>query len=849
MARQQGFIVQNKPIRGLITEQTALSFGDDACTEIWDCVLDDKGRVKRRKGFRAEVGGLATSIEDQTGDGIVYSEYVWRGPGGEANKKFLAQQIGKVVLFFDVSDDDTVSDDGPLGQVLNLDTFLAPFADETMDPGLQLCQYADGNKDLFVANPYCDPIAVSYDPITNALSFQRIVINIRDFEGLTDGIPDTFRPTSTIPNIKVSNPNFFYNLINGGWGQTVALQQWDNQRADLPSKADHPAFYRGGPNDPFNNDYVESKAPGTRLGKGGHFILRLNEANRAAALESEGHGNIAVQDLTSSPIEDGTPIGNSITAANAFDRNQSTIAAVTGNTVMILGKDMGPTESTKVLKVIVTPYHHANGRWHFFTSNSAIAPTSFGVTLYGGNSAPVGNGTNGVVLGTTGTLTEDNIDAGGLTNYPGGLVIISNDPITQYRYVWVRVVSAVSATIYTSEMLIYSGDDLSSPQKCNAMAFYAGRVFYGMNNKVLFSQIVENRDQYGRCYQSNDPTNEEISDLLPSDGGVISILEMGEVTSLFNSYNSLIAFANNGIWQISGSAGTGFRADDYTVTRLSSDGTDSAKSFINVRGVPVWWGDDGIMTLKYDPQFGNFSVVNVTAETIDTFIKDIPIVNRKYVKGVVDTSTKVALWLYSDDEDFNPDNPVYNKAIAMNINTQAFYPWTVPSNDSYQIVGVVSINPIVSNPGSVFKFVTRTEIGAAVDTFNVLYSEPTNSTYKDWTGAQEQDYQSYFITGYKLDGDAQRDIQLNYITVFMEVEATSNAFIQGIFDFAINGNSGRWSTSQSCYDQAPSNANMSMRKLKIRGRGKAIQLKFKSETGRPFNIVGWGIWESGNAGI
>jgi len=847
MARQSGFIVQNKPIKGLITEQTALSFGDEACTEIWDCNLDDKGRVKRRKGFRKEVGGLDTNLEDQVG-GVTYSEYTWKSPGGDTTKKFFVQQVGSKVLFYDISTDDTVANTEPFSQILDLTVYLAPFVEDE-NPAEFMCQYADGNKDLFIANPYCDPVYVSYDPITNLITFNRIVIYTRDFEGLVDGVSDTFRPTSTLNNIKLSNPNFFYNIINQGWGQSPALQMWDNQRSDLPSKADHPSFYRKSDDVAFDNTFVQAKSPGTRLGKGGHFILRLNNANRAGALETEGWGNIPVQDLNSKPLQGGLAIGNANNPNFAFDSNQSTVALATNVNTLIVGKDMGVDSSTKVLKVIVTPYHHPNGRWHFFSSDSASGPINIGITLYGSNNPPVGNGSNGTVLGTTGTIVEDNNDTGGLTNYPFGIQIVSNDPITQYRYVWVRVVSGPVATVYCSEMYIYSGDDTSAPQKCNAMAFYAGRVFYGMSNKVIFSQIVESKNQYGKCYQANDPTNEEISDLLPSDGGVISIVEMGEVVHLFPSYNSLIAFATNGIWQISGSAGVSFRADDYTITRLSDQGTESSKSFVNIRGVPMWWGVQGIMTLQYDPQFGNFSVVPVTEETIDTFIQDIPINNRKYVKGTVDSTNRIASWLYSDSLSFDPNAPVYNKVLNMNMLTQAFYPWTVPSSEVFKVVGINNINPTVVNPESVFKYTVVSTLGAAPGTTNLFFAEATNPGYKDWSGAQEQDYQSYFITGYKLDGDAQRDLQLNYVTVFMEVEANSNAFLQGVFDFATNGNSGRWSTSQSCYDQAPSNANISMRKLKIRGRGKAIQLRFKSESGKPFNIIGWGIWESVNATV
>jgi hypothetical protein len=42
---------------------------------------------------------------------------------------------------------------------------------------------------------------------------------------------------------------------------------------------------------------------------------------------------------------------------------------------------------------------------------------------------------------------------------------------------------------------------------------------------------------------------------------------------------------------------------------------------------------------------------------------------------------------------------------------------------------------------------------------------------------------------------------------------------------------------------------MRFRRLKVRGKGRALQLRFESETGKPFTIVGWAYKGSANADV
>ena len=65
------------------------------------------------------------------------------------------------------------------------------------------------------------------------------------------------------------------------------------------------------------------------------------------------------------------------------------------------------------------------------------------------------------------------------------------------------------------------GED--SPLRPTTNAYFAGRAWYAgtpanvLGQHVLFSQIIEKDAQYGRCFQSNDPTSEQAPDLVESD--------------------------------------------------------------------------------------------------------------------------------------------------------------------------------------------------------------------------------------------------------------------------------------------------------------------------------------------
>jgi hypothetical protein len=100
MPRSHGVSVQNKFIKGLITEATALNFPEDACTETFNCVFDHLGRVTRRLGIDLE-GGKVTRTSDMA-NGVTVT-YLWKNVGGDGDINYVVVQNGGTLDFLQSS--------------------------------------------------------------------------------------------------------------------------------------------------------------------------------------------------------------------------------------------------------------------------------------------------------------------------------------------------------------------------------------------------------------------------------------------------------------------------------------------------------------------------------------------------------------------------------------------------------------------------------------------------------------------------------------------------------------------------------------------------------------------------
>lgn len=369
---------------------------------------------------------------------------------------------------------------------------------------------------------------------------------------------------------------------------------------------------------------------------------------------------------------------------------------------------------------------------------------------------------------------------------------------------------------------------------------------YTWTESIYFSQVIVDQTQFGYCYQNNDPTAEDFFDLLPTDGGVIQIQGCGKIYKLFPVQNGLLVFASNGIWFITGSQGIGFSANDYTVTKISSVRALSGSSFVNVQGYPLFWNEEGIYSVAPAEQGNSLMVNNLTHSTIGTFYAAIPLQSKIYAKGDFDPLNFRVSWLYKSNLEASiTDRYRYNQQLNLNTETKAFFPYTFFStnyslNDIRFIYGISGSDAIEPS----FKYLTTFN-----GTTNMSFSEM--SDYTNWTDFFSETptaYVSYFVTGYKLHGKALVKWQPLYVNFFSKADRATAYKIHGIWDYANNPNSGKYTTIQTVTN-ALSRFGMIYRKHKIRGRGMSLQLKVGSVAGMPFDIMGWSSMETLDTGM
>lgn len=412
-----------------------------------------------------------------------------------------------------------------------------------------------------------------------------------------------------------------------------------------------------------------------------------------------------------------------------------------------------------------------------------------------------------------------------------------------------------------------------------AVSFFGGRVWYGVNSTVYFSQILDDKRRVGLCYQEADPTSEDISDLIATDGGVIPIPEMHKIRYILPMGFGLLCFAENGVWYISGTQ-AGFTATDNSVTKVSSIGTTSPNSIVEAENVVYWWSKTGIQALGqksgvFGLQEGKFDTVNLTESTIQSFYRSqISEKNKPFVKGIYDPATNIIQWIFKEG---GPNDYTYNAVLNFDIALGAFYPWSVSSNVNRPFIVGTFLSPqdVLPYRSTFIKFVVA--VPGEGNTFTFTFGSFKNPTFTDWRAFDDDDgfpYTTFIETGYEILDDAMRDKQLSYVFLYFRrteqnfVEQTggdysfdtpSSCKFQVKWDWSSSSVSNKWSTKIEAYRFGRFNAAdpsdlsfdtgfpIVVTKNKVRGNGKSIQFRFEnSDKGSDFDLLGWAVPYTGN---
>lgn len=425
----------------------------------------------------------------------------------------------------------------------------------------------------------------------------------------------------------------------------------------------------------------------------------------------------------------------------------------------------------------------------------------------------------------------------------------------------------------------------------NAVAFFSGRAWFAAGATVYYSQILDGTsvNKAGLCYQEADPTAEDISDLIASDGGVVPIPEADKIERILPLSNGIVVFAQNGVWFISG-GDSAFSATNISVSKISPIGTNSPLSIIETDGTIFWWSEVGINALQQaSGQFGpipnQFGNTNIAEQTIQSFYNEIDTEVFPYVKACYDTRNNVVYWLYRDTDLSKPFT--YNRVLLYDLTLQAFYPWKFSSIvDGPEIVGIfldiglltnseldiltdvgvsVTDNDVQVTTEEFTTDIRPSNINFVTDVGGLTFSQAENVTFSDWKtfDGQGLPYDSYVATGFELNEDTMRRKQIVYL--FAHFRRTEDEFgdnpsscsFQARWDWSNSRNSNKWTTEIEAYRPRKwpdatladhlTGFDVVTSKNKVRGSGKSVQFRFgTSDIGKNFDLLGWSVAFVGN---
>ncbi len=807
----------NNFIKGLITEASVMTFPDGASSDELNCDLLKNGARQRRRGIEFEENYLTS--EFGAGSTAFIHTQTWQNVAGLGGTEFLVLQVNSKVYFYDKSF--SILSAGIKDFSINLNDYSA---NNSFDVDTSAIAVTSSLGYLVIVSAAIDPIKVIYNEDDDTISVSKIKIEVRDFEYLN--------MSSDISLLRRTGGN----IVRITTSDNHALVVGDTVRIDCKLSE-------------YNGEFEVDTVPSATT-----FTYVLSGTNKG---ETEVEGTV-----TNLIPNDYIPTDSQgITKNYQYDL----LNMGWGERVSFVGKQQSNFDNPYELYLggaDFNGYPPRNKPWFmgrfFKTSGDAAPGTQFEPSMF--YSAPVGN-----------------------TIAPNGYFIV--DFFRQNR----------SAATRETPVPISGLKTVVEKARFTCTTSFAGRVWYaGLNSaknggKIFYSKVIEDKDDFGKCFQMASPTAEDSPGVVDSDGGYIIIPDISDIKALFVAGPILFVLASNGVWAIGG-VDQVFKATEYYVSKISNFGIINSRTLLNVSGTPVYWGTSAIYTITVE---GNTPSVTSISENIKTFYDNIGNEAKKAATSVFDRLNNRLYWLYPDEGATNLNKK--NNILVLDMTLQAYFPWRVSDRtsstpyiiDAVYLSGLGSetatVNIIDDDENPVFESFTSGEfINPVVEDLEISSTQPTevkflssivvdgsrkitfstfsNRDFLDWGTTN---FTSYAETGYDFLGSATLKKNVPYVTTYLkrteenfvsveggyEVDFPSGCILTVKWDLSVD--SSRWSSPNQLYKLAhpifvnPNNLTFSypydtiVCRTKIRGKGRVLRMRFESEQGKDFYLIGW----------
>ena len=405
---------------------------------------------------------------------------------------------------------------------------------------------------------------------------------------------------------------------------------------------------------------------------------------------------------------------------------------------------------------------------------------------------------------------------------------------------------------------------ISRPTCCE---YTSGRVFYGSENNVYYSQVLEGKSINGidKCYQQNDPTSEHVSDLLDTDGGVVQVDNAVDIIQIKKFARGVLIYATNGVWYLAGPEG-GFTATNYSLGLVHNAGCVSAQSVVSAESVHYYWSTEGIYQIALN-EYGKPMAQNIAEQTMQSYYNLIPKQAKAKSNGSYNKIKKQIEWFHpSTAQDGVTDYKfACNSSILLDTRTGGLWPQSYNATVA-ELAGDFIACPINTNvqteDNDVIYVTIQTGTVTTTQTYSVRFATKTDATFQDFG----YNYPTAYIeTGYETLNKPSNKKVVPYInTHFVQTEENfiddgsgglildkqSGCQMRAKWDWNDSGDNGRWSPAQQAYrfrrmyipDIAGpflSGETVTTTKNKMLGRGESLSIRFEQEANKDMKLLGY----------
>ena len=153
-----------------------------------------------------------------------------------------------------------------------------------------------------------------------------------------------------------------------------------------------------------------------------------------------------------------------------------------------------------------------------------------------------------------------------------------------------------------------------------------------------------------------------------------------EIMAMMPYASSLVIFASNGVWELSGASDSGFKATNFRISRISDFGAVSPSAILSTGSGFVYWSHSGIYTLNREDISGQLQATSLSQTTVQTLYSALSADQRTYAKSFFDDVNKILYWMYNDTPvlDTEDKRNSFNKVLVLDTRLPAFYNLTFP---------------------------------------------------------------------------------------------------------------------------------------------------------------------------